>query len=560
MTPTAAEEHDVIVVGSGFGGSFVAHALAKDGHKVCVLERGGRWQPGDFPRRPDELFANVWDPISMRYGLFDIQSFKGLTVLVAAGVGGGSLIYANVLLEKPNRWFTTPAGDCESVEWPISGDDLREEYARAKGLLEPMQFVASPVTAPRTAAFERAARNCGYRVTAPDLAVNFANGRGGRADGKEIRAVEGIHREPCRLCGECILGCNFGSKNTLDLMLLRDDHITVRERTLVRSVAPIHAGRYHFEVRYIDLHGRDRSPLREQREELSIMRCNVLILAAGSLGSTELMLRSAVGFPGLSRHVGTRFSPNGDLLTFGSRLGRRRRGRQYIARGADMSIGPTITRTAVVGEKRADSGRFHVQDAGLPGQLAWLIFGLRTRSLLYRAGRGVGNRALDLVGRDPRTRVGDRVTTSVPRSRVSRSFAVLGMGVDTADGRMKLHQDQLQLSWTVRRSRALLRQIEGASDDLIQELGGRTWPTTLTSLGQIITVHPVGGLPMGMSAATGVVDDHGEVFGWPGLFVTDGAALPGAVGPNPGLTIAAFALRAAEKVMERLGEKDMGSG
>jgi cholesterol oxidase len=126
------------------------------------------------------------------------------------------------------------------------------------------------------------------------------------------------------------------------------------------------------------------------------------------------------------------------------------------------------------------------------------------------------------------------------------------MGIDTADGRMRLRDDQLRLSWTIRRSRRLLHRIEGASDELIQALGGRTWPTTLTSLNRIITVHPVGGLPMGSSVATGVVDDRGEVFGWPGLFVTDGSAMPGAVGPNPSLTIAAFALRAAERVEQRL--------
>ena len=114
------------------------------------------------------------------------------------------------------------------------------------------------------------------------------------------------------------------------------------------------------------------------------------------------------------------------------------------------------------------------------------------------------------------------------------------------------------MSWTVRRSRRMLRRVEGASDDLIKALGGRTWPTTLTTLNRIITTHPVGGVPMGTSSATGVVDDHGEVFGWQGLFVTDGSTMPGAVGANPSLTIAAFALRAAERVFKRVTKPGVG--
>ena len=96
-----------------------------------MLERGRKWLPGEFPRRPDELFDNVWAPPSGRFGLFDFRAFRGLTALVAAGVGGGSLIYANVLIDKPGTWFSTPVAHHESVDWPISADVLAADTTSA---------------------------------------------------------------------------------------------------------------------------------------------------------------------------------------------------------------------------------------------------------------------------------------------------------------------------------------------------------------------------------------------------------------------------------------------
>ena len=192
-------------------------------------------------------------------------------------------------------------------------------------------------------------------------------------------------------------------------------------------------------------------------------------------------------------------------------------------------------------------------------QLAWLLFGLPTGSAAWRGrpwGSGAACSRCSGAIRARGSATGCR--TRCRRSRLARTFGILGMGIDTADGPDAPPRGRAPAELDVRRSRRLLRRIEGASDDLIQALGGRTWPTTLTSLNRIITVHPVGGVPMGTSAATGVVDDHGEVFGWPGLFVTDGSAMPGAVGPNPSLTIAAFALRARGADRRAAGRRSCG--
>ncbi len=143
------EFHPTIVIGSGFGGSFTARALAEEGERVLVLERGRRWNPGEFPRRPDELFGNVWDPARGRYGLVDIQRFKGLHAITAAGVGGGSLIYANVQLRKPEGWFTTALDGQRSTNWPVDFGDLDLHYKHVAELLDPVPFVSRPARVPR---------------------------------------------------------------------------------------------------------------------------------------------------------------------------------------------------------------------------------------------------------------------------------------------------------------------------------------------------------------------------------------------------------------------------
>src|SRR5215217_1793815 len=318
------EHHDIVVIGSGFGGSFAAHALAEQGERVVGVERGRWWHPGEFPRRPDELFANVWDPARGRYGLYDLHRFKGLHAVTAAGVGGGSLIYANVQLRKPEHWFTTAIDSRRSADWPVSYDDLAPHYDEVAKLLDPVPFVAPENMVPRAAAFEWAARRQGYEVCSPPLAVRFDP----PADG---HARPG--RQPCTMCGECILGCNFGAKNTLDLTVLEHDLIDVRPHMLVRSITR-RGGRYV--VRYLDLRSGDGPAISEQRATIHELSCLVLVVAAGSLGSTELLLRSAPGLPALSRALGTRFSPNGDLLTFGSRIGRGAAA-QFAGGPADMS-------------------------------------------------------------------------------------------------------------------------------------------------------------------------------------------------------------------------------
>src|SRR4051794_16490931 len=121
MTQHATDWVDAVVVGSGFGGSVVACRLAEAGRSVCVFERGKRYPPGSFPRRPDEMARNFWDPDEGLHGLFDIWSFRHIESVVSSGLGGGSLIYANVMLRKDEHWFVRDTGSAGGFEsWPVT--------------------------------------------------------------------------------------------------------------------------------------------------------------------------------------------------------------------------------------------------------------------------------------------------------------------------------------------------------------------------------------------------------------------------------------------------------
>jgi cholesterol oxidase len=182
----AVETVDTLVVGSGFGGAPVACRLAEAGVEVCVLERGRAWPPGSFPRSPAAVGRNFWDPSEGLYGLVNPWSFRHLEAVVASGLGGGSLIYANVLLRKDARWFEE--NDPPGYRWPLGYDDLLPFYVKAERELggEPYPFRREPYASTRkTVALKEAAERLAaagrkdIRWGLPKLAVSSA----GRAAG-----------------------------------------------------------------------------------------------------------------------------------------------------------------------------------------------------------------------------------------------------------------------------------------------------------------------------------------------------------------------------------------
>ena len=562
------EHFDAVVVGSGFGGSVMAYRLAEAGLRVCLLERGKAYPPGSFPRSPYRMRENFWDPSEGLYGLYDFWSFHRIHALVASGLGGGSLIYANVLMRKDERWFVREDLSRGGLEyWPVTRGDLDPHYDRVEGMLKPQKypFDREPYSGTsKTAAFREAARETGMEPFFPDLAVTFAPAEGEEpVPGEPIREEHGnLHgrtRQTCRLVGECDFGCNYGSKNTLDynyLSAAKRLGAELRTGCEVEAFEPRReAGGYS--VRYREHRISPGSDGSVGRRTLTADR---LILSAGSLGSTYLLLKNRSAFPRISKLLGTRFCGNGDYLSLAVGATREAEGGR-VPRVIDPGYGPVIT-SAARGADEAEGGPgrgFYLEDAGFPQHLAWMLQTLNLPGSLWRLTK---RRFLwDWLGESADPNLSAELSDVFGNTGLSAGvLPLLGMGRDLPNGRMKLRSGRLDIDWKHRKSGAHFDRVREASRRISDALGARFVHDPLRSLGRIVTdlnrlltVHPLGGCPMGRNAGEGVVDSFGEVFGYPGLYVADGSVMPGPVGANPSLTIAALADRFADKMV---GERD----
>jgi cholesterol oxidase len=548
------ERFDAVVVGSGFGGSVTAYRLAEAGLDVCLLERGRPYPPGSFPDSPNEMARNFWDPSEGYYGLYDLWSFRGIEALVSSGLGGGSLIYANVLLRKDERWFVTEdlaRGGYES--WPVTRAELDPHYDRVEAMIKPQRYPLEHPPydkTPKTRAFAAAAERVGRRAELPPLAVSFANDGRPPVPGERIEEAEpnlhGAPRYTCRLVGECDIGCNLGAKNTLDFNYLsaaKRAGADLRTGAEVRSFAPREGG--GFRITYVTHPGRQEHAVAARR----------LVLSAGTLGTTFLLLKNRDALPGLSPRLGSRFCGNGDLLTFAINT----------AQPTDPAHGPVITSAIRYPDELDGSGEagrgFYIEDAGVPGFVPWLVQSSEAPGALRRAAM-VAWRILRqrLIG-DPESNLSAEAAGILGDGRLAGSFLpLLGMGRDIPDGQMKLtKRGYLDVDWRTRKSGPYFDRLRAESRRLAEAMGAEKFvDNPLWLMRRVITVHALGGCPMGRSAEEGVVDPWGRAYGCEGLHVADGSVMPGPVGPNPSLTIAALADRFADAIVEEDGGRAAG--
>jgi cholesterol oxidase len=266
-----------------------------------------------------------------------------------------------------------------------------------------------------------------------------------------------------------------------------------------------------------------------------------VIVAAGTLGTTELLLRcrdQLRTLPRLSAALGTRFSGNGDMLFAGA---------WNTKTAIDPAQGPSIT--AVI-DCSTDEHAIHIEDLGFPDPMFWLLEGV------LPPGPGRLRRALSLIGQyltrslglgTAPSRITDQIGALLAGGRTNHFLPYLGMGSDAADGKLRLRDGQLDIDWSHRKSRAMFREMEKAMRRISDQTGGKyetsflwRWPSR-----KLLTAHPLGGAVIGTDERDGVVNHAGEVWNYPGLYVTDGACIPSALSVNPSLTIAAVAERAA---------------
>jgi cholesterol oxidase len=542
VTHTEQEPYDAVVVGSGFGGSVTAFRLAEAKWRVLVLERGRPWPPGSFPRTPRAVANLFWDPPE-RFGMFDVWSFSGVNAVAASGLGGGSLIYANVLLRKPEGTFVHEDG----APWPVTLGDLEDHYGNVEAVLEPVPYPKEhqDVT-PKTLALQEAAQAIERGWEGSPLAVAFAVPGEPPAVGEclpdDPDNLFGLPRCTCRLCGECDIGCNYGAKHTLDhtyLSRAKAHGATLRTLCQVTTIAPHDAGyavsyRQHLAAR----DGIDEELLGDPDHERVTVLARRVIVAAGTMGTAHLLLRNRANLPRLGGRLGHDFSSNGDLLTFAWNTGRT----------LDMAKGPVITGTIRWDDDPPDRRMFQVQDAGVPALGEWMFHALDVPAGLWASRRLELRWLWRRFKGDRDTHVGSELAALIGRGSLSSgTLPLLGMGRDIPGGRFFLDDGELELSWREDDSKRFLDDLTHACRQIAGELGGEFREVPLAHL---ITVHALGGCAMAEHPDAGVVNEWGESFGHPGLYVADGSVMPGPVGPNPSLTIAALADRFALKMID----------
>ncbi len=585
----SAHYFDTLIIGSGYGAAVAAARLAEandspDQRRIAVLERGREFPSQGFP---DSLSSLVGETrihphdtdkiVGKPQALFDVRLGKTINVLLANGLGGGSLINAAVVEPAhPDVWL--------DPRWPSALKNahtaMQPFYTQAKTALgaRPMDQwnqgnQAQPIKLKNMKSLAAQFKNTPYRTV--DIAI----------DG-----------ERCTQCGDCFTGCNFDAKNSLPQNYLHHAKTNGVEMYTGATVSHIEK---HLDANqetqwwvYFILSDAQSHPSRQQKWILS---CKRLIVAAGTLGSTEILQRSAALQSTLkfSPALGKNFSCNGDMIWMGYNQTELINSIADPEQVADQRrVGPTIASMIDLRDQDPNQGQAHViQDASIPGALKRLFEELST-SL------AVGYR---MAERDTEIRSNNQDVDAIDPEKQKRSAVYLTMGRDEALGEIRFHphpkkkktepntglSGRSHAHWGAEDEKAERenpssnninqQKIFAATENSMQavsKLGGtliaspffRAGPQSLVNhlsgpkrLGSTLTVHPLGGCPMGDGAATGVVNHFGAVFDAAGteetalhqnLYVIDGAIIPCALGINPLLTITALAERAIPLILQ----------
>jgi choline dehydrogenase-like flavoprotein len=568
------EPYDVVVVGSGYGGAVAALRLADAGLRTCVLERGREYGPGQFPTGIADAPAYFkvdrgdWDVSGYDDALFDVHVGDETVVVAGSALGGGSQINASVAMAPDQRVFEQP-------RWPAAIRDHAAEFLSTfdKVLTElravPFDGIRNGndcVTPVKTTQFRRAAHACAH-VEPAHVTISLS--------ACTSPSIQGA----CVGCGDCVSGCNFGAKVTLTSSYLANAFKAGADMYTGVCVSRLGRGASSWEVRFVKT--TDEKELRQLRREVHALvggrtpkgrreRLKALtarleelthtipvaavVLAAGTIGSTQILLRSREGVH-CSDELGKRFSGNGDYLAF-----------SYWQDEPVNAVGGTMNRAAPTGPTITQVARFHdadlaksfvVEDAAIPGTLAALFQELVTdSSALHQLN------ARDFKDGTPR---GSRDPIGSSKEARDHTQVYLAMGHDRSGGDIRLTDYwRAQVAWPTLGDDSPFELYDkklGATSLGGVYLGNPVWrpiPQATEGMlsgarfrGRDLIVHPLGGCAMADSIAKGVVDDVGRVYDkekphgvHDGLYVLDGSIVPTSLGANPFLTITALAERA----------------
>ncbi len=546
--------YDVVIVGSGYGGAIAASRFARAGKKVCVLERGKEFQAGDFPNSIFSALPEIQVDYpaggektrqGSRIGLFDFRCNKDVNVFVGCGLGGTSLINANVAMRADKSTFN-------SFAWPEEFRNdvdglLQESYQHAEDMLKPEVY---PDQFPALSKFKALARSSSVTDSECEklpINVNFSSGEN----------HVGIHQNACVLCGDCITGCNFGAKNTLTTNYLPDAFQHGAKLMTQVDVRHVEQKKSRWHVHYQVL----RSGKEKFDSPTLFVSADVVWLSAGTLGSTEILMRSKEkGLP-ISNQLGKRFSGNGDYLGFAYNCDQ---SIASVGKGDDAPLCENPVGPCIIGgvklEREDKSKSIIIQDGAMPSAIS--LF------LPY-----ILSRAAKMTGRDTDSGFFDRVKEKL---RVWLSFirgayygaikntqTYLVMSHDSSGGEMKFENNRVRVSWDDVNDQEIHKDIDNTLYNMTKILGGMYVKSPTEGdrpEDRYVTVHPLGGCAMADNASLGVVDHRSRVFSTSkgtavhaGLYVCDGSIIPSSIGVNPLLTISAVSERAVKLLADDKG-------
>lgn len=580
---------DAIIIGTGFGGTIAATKLAAKGKKVMMLERGTFWvtpeklgqppagakkpipvwakeqnppMPVQYWPRPNhqagllDFFASIRGPLN-KDGLYQYSMFKQADILTASGVGGGSLIYSNVTLRPQAEVLQGIGLNLEDAEYQAAYKWMEDFRGKLNRVVTKIPLPGRDVSnltdddylyLDRARALRDAAKISSQKlgVQMPweplDLSlVEYDPDRGAASDAAKNHTF-------CERQGRCILGCLPAARHTLNktlyAKLLSDPTkgVSLSPLAEVRDIKQIAGG---YEVRY-----------RDHRDgNTKTLSASMVFLAGGTLGTTEILLRSRDrGGLKLTAKLGTHFSTNGDFGAFCVGTAKP----VYTTRGPINTSGV---------HAKFDGLHIHIEDAGIPEMLAAITS--TTIGVLDNFAQREALKAkmkfafLSMAMPDLRAFLPSLPDTYDPTSfqteaeMMANIFFFNVMGQDDASGKFTLDNDNLKLDWDKKIGETpIFGKIETLLQSLSESMGGRYVPFPFwKGLGnkKLVVTHPLGGCPIAPTSFDGVVDELGRVFDgnkpagsmdvYPGLYVVDGSAIPGALAINPTLTIAAQALK-----------------
>ena len=523
----SAFDFDFAIIGSGFGGSVSALRLAEKGYSVAVLEMGKRWTKDDFPHTTWNVRKYLWRPWLGMYGILQMTLVKDAFFLHGAGVGGGSLVYANTLLVPPDEAFTDPKW--VGQDWKAA---LAPHYATAKKMLG---VVETQVVVETDRMLKEVAEEMGRGHTwkKADVAIYF--GEPGKTVPDPYFGGEGPERTGCTLCGGCMVGCRVGAKNSLDqnyLWFAEKKGTVVQPESRVVDVTPLPEGGYELTVE------RSTGLFFRQRRKL---RARGVVVSAGSYGTVDLLMRCKErgSLPKLSEQLGTYLRTNSEAL-LGVRSNRP---------DVDYSKGIAITSGVFVDDKthievvRYPKGSDALAplatvltDGGgwLPRPLRWLgtIFRHPLQFLRTVIPFGWAQKTAILLVMQP---VDNHLKYELRRPW----YWPFSKKLDSARGSGEPAPTYIPIANLV--AKKLAKKMDGTPQSGLLEV----------LLGKASTAHVLGGCPMALGPEEGVVDPKSRAFGYEDLYIVDGSVIPANLGVNPSLTITAMAEHAMTHVPNR---------